>query len=360
LPALMLSPLESVIDSNENSPEQRENLSTSYRNTLRLQKLVNALLDFSRIEAGRMDAKFEAVRLTELTRDVSSSFRSAVEAAGIEFKVNLEPIVGPVYLDPDMWEKIILNLLSNAFKYTEQGSIEIDLSDLDDHIIFKVKDTGVGIKEEHLPKIFDRFYRIDNAGGRSQEGTGIGLAMVKELVHMHDGEISVESEYGKGSVFSVRIPRKNRRVESIVPSDQINGSNIGYVFNEGDGQDVAHEQVSTGPTVVVADDNNDMRNYILRLLRESFRVYGAKNGEEAFELALTLQPDLIVCDIMMPKLDGFGLLKKMKSNLALRNTPVIFLSARAGEEARVEGIRAGADDYLVKPFSVTIDWTCFY
>jgi PAS domain S-box-containing protein len=349
--ALMLSPLESVIDSNENSPEQRENLSTSYRNTLRLQKLVNALLDFSRIEAGRMDAKFEAVRLTELTRDVSSSFRSAVEAAGIEFKVNLEPIVGPVYLDPDMWEKIILNLLSNAFKYTEQGSIEIDLSDLDDHIIFKVKDTGVGIKEEHLPKIFDRFYRIDNAGGRSQEGTGIGLAMVKELVHMHDGEISVESEYGKGSVFSVRIPRKNRRVESIVPSDQINGSNIGYVFNEGDGQDVAHEQVSTGPTVVVADDNNDMRNYILRLLRESFRVYGAKNGEEAFELALTLQPDLIVCDIMMPKLDGFGLLKKMKSNLALRNTPVIFLSARAGEEARVEGIRAGADDYLVKPFS---------
>lgn len=356
---LMLSPLESVLASPESlTDNQKEDLTVIHRNALRLQKLVNSLLDFSRIEAGRMEANFEAVDLSRLTSDLANSFRDTIERAGITFDVNVDKIED-AYVDVDLWEKIVLNLVSNAFKYTERGRIEVLLKDTGSSVILSVKDTGIGINEEDKKRIFERFYRVNNLAGRSQEGTGIGLAMVRELVQLHQGQARVESEPEKGSVFFVTIPKRNSSVgENVVRREQ--GSALRSSFIE---EVATWDQKENGqplnltaqkpslPKILVADDNRDMREYIARLLTNHFNVFTASNGEDAFSLAIELQPDLIISDVMMPRLDGFGLLKKLRASFVARNTPIIFLSARAGEEAKVEGINAGANDYLVKPFS---------
>lgn len=326
---------------------------------MRLQKLVNTLLDFSKIEAGRLDANFEETDIAKMTIDLASSFRSAIESAGIEYEVKVVEMRRTVRLDIEMWEKIVLNLISNAFKYTEHGKIKVALYDEGELVKLQVSDTGVGIPEDHLPKIFERFYRVSNQGGRSQEGTGIGLAMVKELVLLHKGDISVESKHAEGSIFTVSIPVE--QTVSTLRAQRDQNSKVRRAFVEEASTwssdisrteaDVDLKLSSKTPTVVVADDNQDMRAYITRILSEDFRVYAVSNGEEALNKALELHPDIIISDIMMPKLDGFGLLKALKTNYATRNIPLIFLSARAGEEAKIEGFDAGAEDYLVKPFS---------
>ncbi|WP_336518047.1 ATP-binding protein [Pollutibacter soli] len=359
---LMLSPLESVLTSATNLEEQqRSNLEISLRNTLRLQKLVNTLLDFSRIEAGKMHAKFEHVDIGKLTKELASSFRSAIENAGITYDVQAENIRSKVAVDVDMWEKIVLNLISNAFKYTRKGKISVRISGSDSKIVLEVSDTGIGISPADREKIFERFYRVNNSDGRSQEGTGIGLSMVKELIALHQGEIKVDSVPDEGSVFTVTIPYHDHPEAAI--SNENNGTgevskaNLAYVeeaskWNNNDSLEIINHQTSeTRPKVLLADDNADMRDYVHRLLSQHFDVRNVANGEEAFAVARDWLPELILSDVMMPKLDGFGLLKKLKSNITTRNIPVVFLSARAGEEARVEGISAGADDYLVKPFS---------
>lgn len=359
---LMVSPLEQVLHNASNlTGEQRNNLETSLRNTLRLQKLVNTLLDFSRIEAGKMEANFQRVNIAQITKDLASAFRSTIESAGISYHVTIGDIKNEFSIDVDMWEKIVLNLISNAFKYTEQGKIEVRLSQAGDTLIFKVTDTGIGISKEHLDRIFERFYRISNQGGRSQEGTGIGLAMVRELVQLHHGNISVESRYGVGSTFSVSIPvSKNETTEVSGHLGKSANATLKNAFiEEASKWSVVTASAGKAPSasgaerskVIVADDNGDMREYIVRLLERDFEVYAASNGEEAYDLAFRISPDIILSDIMMPRLDGFGLLNRLKSNLTTKNIPVIFLSARAGEESRIDGIAAGADDYLIKPFS---------
>ena len=362
---LMLSPLEEVLHTSNNlSSIEKQNLETSFRNSLRLQKLVNTLLDFSRIEAGKMEAKFERIAIAKATRDLASSFRSAIESAGLLYNVLIEETKGPVSVDAEMWEKIVLNLISNAFKYTERGAINVALYQCDDSLVFEVSDTGIGIRGDDLQKIFERFYRVNNPGGRSQEGTGIGLALVKELVLLHHGEINVKSSLGEGSTFTVTIPLDlDNHLGSVKRNDQASGddktrkafieeANKWSLISDGRAKESpVSDLTSDKPSIVVADDNSDMRDYIIRLLDDDFRVYAANNGEDAFAISQKIVPDLVISDIMMPKLDGFGLLKKLRSNLATKGIPVIFLSARAGEDARVEGIQAGADDYLVKPFS---------
>lgn len=360
---LMIGPLENVLAKESLNEEEQEELSTAYRNTLRLQKLVNMLLDFSRIEAGKMEAKFESVDAGKYTADLASSFRSAVESAGLEYNVKMGNLSQPVLLDTDMWEKIVLNLISNAFKYTKSGKIEVTIEKKNKHLVLVVEDTGAGISKEDQPKIFERFYRINNSEGRSQEGSGIGLAMVKELVQLHQGEISVESEQGKGSKFIVKIPAKEAAIlQNGNNSVNIQGNSRSQYIEEAKQwternykNNIALNKDSVSknkrPHVLVADDNSDMRAYVQRLLADDFNVVTAVDGEEAYKLAIQDPPDLVLADIMMPRLDGFGLLQKLKSTLVTRNIPVIFLSARAGEEAKVEGITAGADDYLVKPFS---------
>jgi PAS domain S-box-containing protein len=371
---LMLGPLEDAIaDAAEPLPaRQRERIAMVERNGLRLQKLVNALLDFSRAEAGRIQAVYQTTDLAALTHDLASSFRAACEKAGLTLAINTPSLREPVYVDHQMWEKIVLNLVSNAFKFTLEGRIEIDVSEEDGFAVLRVSDTGTGIPEAELPRIFERFHRVEGASGRTHEGTGIGLALVKELIDLHGGTLSVESTYGQGSMFTVRVPFGHAHL----PQDRLGASYTqastatraeifvtealrwlpGTMAVEAlDGRDeiLPTAEAITGKHahVLVADDNADMRDYLCRLLATRYEVTGAADGEEAFAAAHRTRPDLILTDVMMPQLDGFGLLQKLRADPGLSGVPVIVLSARAGDEAKVEGLQTGADDYLVKPFS---------
>jgi len=359
---LLLGPMEDLINNRELSKAVREKADVAFRNAQRMQKLVTLLLDFSRIEAGKMEAQFSPVDIVSVTRDLASNFRSAIEKAGMQLQIKAERIDRPVYIDVDMWEKIILNLLSNAFKYSDSGLIEVFISKSNATVEVAIKDSGIGIPASEIDKIFERFHRVQNGGGRSQEGTGIGLAMVKELVKLHGGTITVKSKLGEGSVFTIALPLNNKMSENgtVYSLKERNSISTAYVeealqwipdavIDESKGQKSDLDKKKY--TVLLADDNADLRRYVKRLLESDYRVIAVEDGEQAFTKAIEHIPDLILSDIMMPNLDGFELLKKLKNNLSTRNIPLIFLSARAGEEARVEGINAGADDYLTKPFS---------
>ncbi|MDB5335093.1 MAG: sensor hybrid histidine kinase, partial [Planctomycetaceae bacterium] len=382
---LMLGPLEDLLrrPKNKLSGEDQELIAVIHRNGQRLLKLVNGLLDFSRIEAGRVKATYQAVDLAALTTDLSSIFRSAVEKAGLKLIIDCPALPEPVYVDPEMWEKIVLNLLSNAYKYTMHGQITVTLRQAGRTVDFEVQDTGTGIKAEELPKLFNRFHRIEGAQGRTHEGTGIGLALVQELTKLIGGSVTVESEYGQGTTFRVSIPMGRDHL----PPGQINtAGETGLMslgasgfLNElwawlpaenhplGDEAaadklphaiDAAHSTPLTAAVpkapksrVILADDNADMREYVRRMLAPSYEVIAVVDGEQALQAALAQVPDLVLTDIMMPNLDGIGLLKALRAEPRTASVPVVLLSARAGEEARVEGLEAGADDYLIKPFS---------
>jgi signal transduction histidine kinase len=359
---LMLGPIEDAINEGLNSSENQTRLDTAYRNGLRLQKLVNTLLEFSRIEAGRLNGSFSRVDIATYTRDLASTFQSAIEKAGMELRFDIEPIAADIYVDPEMWERIILNLVSNAFKYSNDGSITVKVKPDGNGVAVAVADSGIGIAPEELDKVFDRFHRIESRGGRSQEGTGIGLAMVRELVRLHGGNIYVKSEFGNGSEFTIILPAGNAHLpaDRLIEKAYTPGTQEKSYVQEAlkwaeDRQDTAStEPASVGGekrTVLLADDNADMREYVRRLLDGPFRVLTARDGEEALAILEAEAPDLLLTDVMMPRMDGFTLLKHVRNHPERKNTPVIFLSARAGEEAKVEGLDAGADDYLVKPFS---------
>jgi PAS domain S-box-containing protein len=363
---LMLGPLEDLLADpiSVSGKESRALVEVAHRNALRLLKLVNSLLDFSRLEAGRAQADFEPVDLAALTAELASNFRSVAEKAGLKFKVAADKLDAPVYVDRDMWEKVVLNLLSNAFKFTLDGGICITLQPTTDGraVELTVTDTGAGIAADQLPKLFDRFYRIAGQKSRSFEGSGIGLALVKEIVSLHGGNIEVESEPGRGSSFRVRIPFGITHL----PPEQVvmDVSTIGLGTN----RDRAYVEEALRwidnpapvpserggapkPCILIADDNADMRAYLTRLLGDRWTIESVEDGVAALDAIRTSRPDLVLTDVMMPKLDGFGLLKAIRSDAELHDLPVIMLSARAGEEARVEGLDAGADDYLTKPFS---------
>jgi signal transduction histidine kinase/PleD family two-component response regulator len=374
---LILGPVEDMLtDSVARSAGERGRIELVHRNSLRLLKLVNTLLDFSRIEAGRVQAAFQPTDLASLTTDLVSAFRSAIERAGMELVVDCPPLGEPAYVDRDMWEKIVLNLMSNAFKYTLEGRIAVSLQRESASIVLSVEDTGVGIPERELPHVFTRFHRVEGSHGRTHEGTGIGLALVQELARLHGGTVSVASRLGAGSTFTVTIPSgvahlPADRIEAVRTLSSTTLGAAPYVEEalrwlpqapEADAiNDVIDTVVpavarvapdgSTLPYVLLADDNADMRAYVQRLLSAEYEVEAVGDGGSALAAARRRRPDLIVADVMMPVLDGFGLVRELRSDADLRGVPVMLLSARAGEEARVEGWSAGADDYLVKPFS---------
>jgi signal transduction histidine kinase len=361
---LMLAPTEEALTSGRALAGQE--LTTVYDNQRRLLRLVNTLLDFASIEAGRISASYREVDLARLTTDLASTFRSAVERAGLVFTVECEPILERTLVDPQMWERILLNLLSNAFKFTFAGSIRVGLRPVPDaRVELSVSDTGTGIPEHELARVFERFHRIDGPRGRTNEGSGIGLALVSDLVKLHGGSIAVKSELQRGSTFSVIVPTGRahlpaERIAADVVSEQPSRPLAPQFVNEAarwlPSEDGSADRMplsrSVRPgSVLVADDNADMREYVTRLLGEHWNVEAVADGLKALSVAHKRRPDLIVTDVMMPSLDGFGLLGELRADPQLRSIPVIVLSARAGEEARIEGIRAGADDYLVKPFS---------
>ncbi|HYK01220.1 MAG TPA: ATP-binding protein [Thermoanaerobaculia bacterium] len=368
---LMLGPLEDILakPANEVLPENRELLTVMHRNGQRLMKLVNTLLDFSRIEAGRVQASYEPVDLAAYTAELASVFRAAVEKAGMRLLIDAPPLGERAYVDREMWEKIVLNLVSNAFKYTLEGEIAVSVRKEDGHAVFSVRDTGIGIPAAEVPKLFNRFHRVEGARGRTLEGTGIGLALVQELARLHGGRVTVESREGAGSTFEVTVPLGSDHL----PQDRVGAERTLAATNVAatsyveealrwlpdaglDSQDNA-AFVAGGTTatqrrkIVLADDNADMRDYVHRLLLPFYDVIAAADGLEALRATRAEKPDLVLTDVMMPNLDGFGLLRELRAAPETAAIPVIMLSARAGEEARVEGLQAGADDYVVKPFS---------
>lgn len=374
---LMAGPIQELLEDETLPDGVRERLEMAQRNTLRLQKLVNNLLDFSRIEAGREQGHFEPVDLAALTQDLVSSFRSAFERVGLTLEFRSAPTLPPAYVDRDMWEKIVLNLVSNAFKFTLCGGVRVDLLQAGQSIEMEVSDTGTGIPAAELPKIFKRFERVKRAESRSFEGTGIGLALVHELVKIHGGEIRVESVEGTGSRFSVSIPSgpshpNNVPSESRARDTRVSARVDAYV-NEamrwiGEIKDAetsaisitADEEVLISPTfaspssknrVLVADDNADMRQYLHRLLKDFYEIETVSNGAEALDAVRRRLPDLLLSDVMMPIMNGMELVRSIREDPSIASLPIILLSARAGEEAQVEGLDIGADDYLIKPFS---------
>ena len=374
---LLMGPLEDAMaQPGELSASNRERVELAHRNSLRLLKLVNTLLDFSRIEAGRIQASYEPTDLATFTADLASVFRSTIERAGLQLLIDCSPMADPVYVDREMWEKIVFNLLSNAFKFTLSGEIEVSLRGADGSAELAVRDTGTGIPPQDVPHLFERFYRIKGAQGRTFEGSGIGLALVQELARLHGGTVRVESELGHGSKFIVAVPMGDGHL----PADRIGAPRTmtstgvrGEAFVQEalrwlpeselvpgeitDGPSVslpASAAVHDGeprPRILLADDNADMRDYVQRLLRKQYEVLAVADGEAALASALEWHPHLILSDIMMPRLDGFGLLHGIRADESLKHVPVILLCGRAGEEARIEGLSSGADDYLVKPFS---------
>jgi signal transduction histidine kinase len=378
---LLLGPMEEMLRHRALAPEVRQALDLAHRNGMRLLKLVNSLLDFSRIEAGRVEALYEPTDLATYTAELASSFRSACEQAGISLSVESAPLPEPVYVDRDMWENVVLNLVSNAFKHTFAGGITVRVQSRDGVAELLVADTGIGIPEHELARVFDRFHRVPNAQSRTHEGTGIGLALVQEIVRRHGGRIDVASREGEGTTFTVALPLG----QAHLAPERVGGRSGGraharsgpaaYVDEAlhwlpvpagGDGELPEAALPTPGPgttgspwssasaagRIVLADDNSDMRDYVARLLRaQGWEVATVSDGHTALETVRRVRPDLVLSDVMMPGLDGFALLRALRAVPETSTIPIILLSARAGEEARVEGAHAGADDYLLKPFA---------
>ena len=377
---LMLGPLEEALADAAIPQRSRVQLDLAHRNSRRLLRLVNSLLDFSRIEAGRAAARYQPTDLATFSLDIASSFRSAMEKAGLVLKLECPPLPQPVYIDREMWEKVLLNLLSNAFKFTLAGFVSMTVRPgSDGHAAcIEVQDSGIGIPADELPRLFERFHRVEGAQGRSIEGSGIGLALVQDLVKLHGGSIAVSSELGRGTTFAISLPfGKAHLLSELVDDDApvseapnatraheyadelarlLSGADVSLLPPA----DVLGEQVhrvdgdgrGRGKKIVLADDNTDMRSYLQRLLEaEGYAVTPAADGEDAYAAIEKSSPDLVLSDVMMPKLDGFGLLSRLRADPRLADLPVLLLSARAGGEAQVEGLEAGADDYLAKPFA---------
>jgi signal transduction histidine kinase len=362
---LMLGPTEDALTGG--GVMARDQLETVHRNQLRLLKLVNSLLDFSRIEAGRTKATYEPMDLAGLTADLASTFRSAIERGGLRFEVDCPPLPEPIYVDRHMWEKIVLNLLSNAFKFTFDGTIRLAQHWNGRQVVLTVSDTGAGIPAAELPRVFERFHRIEGTRARTHEGSGIGLALVHDLVKLHGGDITVASELDRGTTFTVTVPggRAHLDPDRIGTAAGAEGDGIGaqaFVVEAErwlDGSWVAAAEApqpddpapAIRARIVLADDNADMREYVQRLLGHRWEIDPVGNGVQALLAIRRKRPDLVITDVMMPELDGFGLVAELRADPAFRDLPVLMLSARAGEEARLEGLSSGADDYLVKPFS---------
>jgi signal transduction histidine kinase/serine phosphatase RsbU (regulator of sigma subunit)/anti-sigma regulatory factor (Ser/Thr protein kinase) len=366
---LLLGPAEDALD-DERHPlveTQRRRVELIARNGSRMLGLVNTLLDFSRLDAVRDESTFRPTDLLRYTAELASMFESAMERAGLRLTVS-GTLDGEVYVDRGHWAKIVLNLLSNAFKFTFRGRVAVTVDREGHHAVLRVADTGSGIPEAELPRLFERFHRVRGAASRSIEGTGIGLSLVAELAALHGGGVEAASRVGEGSTFTVSIPLGRDHLPAgqvaehddtavppgaVEPARSIVEEALSWLDAEPAEEPARKPSAASGegPTVLVVDDNDDMRTYVADLLSESSRVLTAEDGQAALAVLTSEPVDIVITDVTMPRLDGFGLLTRMRQEPALAAVPVIMVSARAGEDGLAEGLEAGADDYLVKPFA---------
>ncbi|PWR07844.1 histidine kinase [Micromonospora acroterricola] len=362
---LVLGPLDDMLADPALPADYTDRLTTMHRNALRLLKLVNTVLDFSRLESGRLAARYQPTDLADYTARLASTFRSATDRAGLRLVVDCPPLPAPVFVDRDMWEKIVLNLVSNAVKFTFDGEIRVRVRAVDGAARLEVTDTGVGIVPAELPHVFERFHRVPGVRARTHEGTGIGLALVRELVGMHGGEVGLTSRVDEGSTFTVTIPFGSAHL----PADRVAASGSVQASEPDQARlYVAETALWTGsepppefavrPTevppagrILIVDDNADLREHVTRLLTPTWEVVTASDGLAALPLAREGGFDLVLTDVMMPRLDGFGLVGALRADPRTRHVPIVLLSARAGSAEAVAGLSVGADDYLTKPFS---------
>jgi PAS domain S-box-containing protein len=355
---LILGPLAALAEQAgpQLAPALHEHLAMALRNAQRLHKLVNSLMDFARIEAGRLPLALDSVDPAALTAEIAGLFRSAIESAGLVLEVEC-PGGQLALLDREMWERIVFNLLSNAFKFTHAGRIRVTLAHTGGALELEVSDTGVGIPAGELERVFERFYRSPQGRGRTAEGSGVGLALVQELARLHGGDVAVASSPGAGTRFTVTVPWRQVPAAALPPV--ANGAQPQRLATLGDeikrypgGEQAGGSRASgTGSMrVVVVDDNPDVVSYIGRVL-DDCSVTAASDVAGGLAAVRRTAPDLVLVDVMMPGESGLDLVRRIRADASVRTVPVLVLSARAGEEARVEALDAGADDYLAKPFS---------
>jgi PAS domain S-box-containing protein len=358
---LILGPLEMTLEQHAAAlpAALRAPLEMAQRNAQRLHKLVGSMMDFAIIEAGSLPLVLEPVDPFAVTAEIVALFRSAVEAAGLALDVRSSGPRVELMLDREMWETIVANLVSNAVKYTEAGRIEILLARRGNRLVLTVADTGIGIAPEESARIFERFYRSPDPAARRTGGTGVGLALVRELVRLHDGEVSVQSELGAGTRFTVTLPWR----EAAAGSSRSGTSPPGYLrsrfaveVERYRARETEHEHPEQGGgadpmRVVVIDDDSDVVRYIVRALAGTCSVVGAHDAESGLAAIRSVSPDLVLVDVMIPGIDGLALVRQIRADPPIHTIPLVVLSARTGEEARLEALDAGADDYLTKPFS---------
>jgi signal transduction histidine kinase/class 3 adenylate cyclase len=330
--------------------QAREQIQMGLRNTTQLLFLINEFLDLAKLDGGMMELRKQCIDFAELVRGVAANFES--ERRRIHFQGGSAPV--PIEVDSGQMKKVLFNLLSNAVKFSdpESGKVWIRLASKQDRVELEVEDDGIGIPRDQLERIFERFAQVDRGATRRYQGTGIGLTLVKEMVTLHGGTISVESELNRGSSFIVSLPRGSATADAIV-TDEEGSVTIPFVeekISEGTKPAADGSEEESGSLVLVVEDNPDMRGYLARIVGRRYRIVLAKDGIEGLEHAKTFHPDLILTDLMMPRMSGHDLLKAVRADDALRSTPVVLLTAQAGTEARLESLKAGADDYIAKPF----------
>lgn len=363
--ALILGPLQELLDDPSLGSEQHTVLRTARRNAMRLLTLVNDVLDFTSVDSGRTRARYQPTDLAAQTAELAGVFRSSMESVGLTLRVEGGPLPEPVHLDRHMWERIVFNLLSNALRHTFAGGVTVGVRSDEDHAVVTVSDTGVGIPDHEIPNLFERFHRVSGSPSRSHEGTGIGLALARELISLHGGRIEADSRLGEGTTFTITLPYGSAHL----PQDQVADAATPYGTGPGEGlwlpvPDERADGRATGGTVaehsagrpaveriLVADDNADLREYLVRLLSPHWAVTAVADGAAALNAAREQNPDLVIADVMMPGMDGLELVRRLRADPGTRSVSIMLLSARAGKEESLTGLTAGADEYLVKPFS---------